>query len=587
MKLKLTTVLLSLLILGSCAKQRPVKNCETFAELPDPNVDTASWVGASPDVLNASYVSIDKKYPKSTMPVITEIVKAHKVEGWKGEKLSAQILLWAATDVAQVEFEISDFKSAEATLPSSIAQARFVRYVMTDEFAGGCGHRKPEDFAASLAADMLDNLDCFNIEAKTVRPVWVTVEIPRDAKEGLYTATIDLYARNHEKQQFTLEVDVINKVLPEPTEWTMHFDQWQHPSAVARIHNVEMWSDAHFDHLKAYMQMAANMGQKVITATLNKDPWNIQCFDPYADMITWTKNGDGTWTYDYKVFDRWVQFMMDLGVKKMINCYSMIPWNNEIHYVDGATKETINVKADPGTKVFDDMWIPFLKDFVKHLKEKGWLKITNIAMDERSPKEMEATVATLQKYAPELGIALADNHESYKRYPFIKDMCVAAGAPVDHADIVDRRERGLITTYYVCCSDEFPNTFTFSEPAEAAYISWYAVAADYDGFLRWAFNSWVENPLTDSRFRTWPAGDTYLIYPDARSSIRYERTVEGVQDFEKIQILRKELAAKNETAKLEELNQIIAKFNSVKRTATWNEDLNKAKAFLNQLAREL
>lgn len=135
--------------------------------------------------------------------------------------------------------------------------------------------------------------------------------------------------------------------------------------------------------------------------------------------------------------------------------------------------------------------------------------------------------------------------------------------------------------------DEFPNTFTFSDAAEATYISWYAAAADFDGFLRWAFNSWVENPLTDSRFRTWPAGDTYLIYPDARSSIRYERTVEGVQDFEKIQILRKDLAAKNEIVKLEELNQVIAKFNTIERTATWNDDLNEAKILLNRLAREL
>ena len=29
-------------------------------------------------------------------------------------------------------------------------------------------------------------------------------------------------------------------------------------------------------------------------------------------MITWTKNEDGSWTFDYSVFDRWVEFMMSL-----------------------------------------------------------------------------------------------------------------------------------------------------------------------------------------------------------------------------------------------------------------------------------
>lgn len=46
------------------------------------------------------------------------------------------------------------------------------------------------------------------------------------------------------------------------------------------------------------------------------------------------------------------------------------------------------------------------------------------------------------------------------------------------------------------------------------------------------------DPLTDSRFRAWLAGDTYLVYPDARSSIRFERLREGIQDAEKIRILK-------------------------------------------------
>lgn len=64
------------------------------------------------------------------------------------------------------------------------------------------------------------------------------------------------------------------------------------------------------------------------------------------------------------------------------------------------------------------------------------------------------------------------------------------------------------------------------------------MAAGYNGSLRWAFNSWVENPLVDSRFRTWPAGDTYIVYPQARGSIRYERLLEGIQDYEKISIVK-------------------------------------------------
>lgn len=587
-KLFLSIILLCLLLVN-CTQQRSVKSCDTFQEMKDPTNDTLSdWSKMPNENLMASFVSIDKKYPKSVMPTIEKSLTTEKVTGWKGERLSVQLLLWSAHDANQVEVEFGEFKSEKGSLPSEIAQARFVRYIMTDEFAEGCGYRKPENYASSLSPDMLDNLDCFNMEAKTVRPVWITIEIPRTAQSGNYIGNISLHARDQKTQSFELEVEVLDKTLPPPSEWQFHLDQWQHPSAVARVHKLKPWSDEHFEKMKPVMQMLANAGQKVITANINKDPWNHQCFDAYEDMIVWTKNTDGTWTYDYSVFDRWVQFMMDMGVKKMINCYSMAPWNDELQYIDAQSQETVTVTAKPGTKEFEQMWGAFLPDFVKHLKSKNWLELTNIAMDERSPEAMKATLDALNKYAPELGVALADNHKSYKKYPFIKDMCVGVDGQVDLQDIKERREKGLITTFYVCCSHPFPNQFTFSDSGESAYIGWFAAANDFDGFLRWAFNSWVENPETDSRFLSWPAGDTYIVYPDARSSIRYERLVEGIQDYEKIQIIKEQLQQSNTNAdkvKLDQLNTAIAKLGTVERTATWNDDLNAAKTLLNQLAK--
>ena len=586
-KLFLAAIPLCLLLSG-CSEQRPVKTCDTFEEMKDPTDDTLSDWSKLPDKkLTASFVSIDRKYPKSAPPDIAAGLTTQKITGWRGERLSAQLLLWSAHAVKQVELEFGDFRSGQESLPPQIAQARFLRYVMTDEFAGGCGHRKPENYASSLVPDMLDSLDCFDLAAKTVRPVWITVDIPRTARPGKYTGNIRLYAQGQKRQDFELEIEVSDQTLPPPADWQFHLDQWQHPSAVARVNRLKPWSDEHFGKMKPVMQLLANAGQKVITATINKDPWNHQCFDAYEDMIVWTRHTDGIWTYDYSVFDRWVRFMMDLGVKKMINCYSMAPWNDELHYKDAGSGETVTIVAKPGSKEFEQMWGSFLPDFVKHLKTKGWLEITNIAMDERSPAAMEATLNTLEKYAPELGVALADNHKSYKKYPFIKDMCVGAGSRVDLQDIEQRRAKGLTTTFYVCCSHSFPNQFTFSDNAESAYIGWYVAANNLDGFLRWAFNSWVENPETDSRFRTWPAGDTYIVYPGGRSSVRYERLLEGIQDYEKIRIIREQLLQSGtgaDSSKLERLNAAIARLGTVERTATWNEDLNAAKTVLNELS---
>jgi hypothetical protein len=573
-----------LLAFSSCDWKRPKKEFITFQEMQDPTNDTLSdWSNVKAG-LHSSFISIDVRAPKSVAPEV-EIKKSEKVTGWKGEKVSAQMILWTTADVDQVELEFDDFISESATLLASIAQARFVRYVMTDEFAEGCGHRKPEDYAASISADMLDNLDNFNIEAKTVRPVWLTIDIPSDAVAGNYKGKLNLYAERKFVEDFEIEVEVVNQLLPEPSEWVYHLDLWQHPSAVARVHNLELWSDAHFEKMRPIMKMLADAGQKVITATLNKDPWNHQSFDAYADMIIWTKNEDQSWSFDYTVFDKWVEFMMDLGVTDMINCYSLLTWNNQVHYNDMEKKELVTLELKAQSDEYAEFWTVFLKDFTRHLKAKGWLEITNIAMDERSPADMQAALKVLETAAPELGISLADNHKSYKQYPGIKDISVGANSVVDKEDIITRRAEGLNTTWYVCCADPFANMFTFSEPAEAVYAGWHTVAADLDGMLRWAYNSWVENPLTDSRYKTWPAGDTYMVYPDARSSIRFERLIEGIQDAEKIRILRKQYSDENTSeslAKLNELEEAIKYFYTLEPSDDWNDKLNEAKKLLNR-----
>lgn len=563
----------------------PLRITSSFEEMPDPQCDEAAQWSDNSKGFNVSFVSTNSKFAKSQEPCIT-LEDNIKLTGWRNEKVHAEILVWSKDSIADIECQLSNFVSANSKLDADIAKVSFVRYVMTDEFAGGCGYRQPEDFIARLSQDMLDPITTMDMTPQTVRPLWISIDIPKAAPTGLYRAEVTITSKNNEAKKLHLDLDVQDATLSDASQWTYHLDLWQHPSAVARTEGLKMWSDEHFEALKAPMTMLAKAGQKVITATLNKDPWNNQCFDPYADMITWTKHSDGKWSYNYEVFDRWVTLMMGLGIDKMINCYSVVPWNNEIHYFDEATDTLVNIKADPGTEVFNEVWHHFFKDFKGHLSERGWLEITNVAMDERTPKEMEATIKMLQKEAPELGIAYADNQKSYKKYPFVKDISIAASATIDPKDLAERQKNGLITTYYVCCSDAFPNMFTFSAPGESVYAGWYALAMNLDGFLRWAYNSWVENPLTDSRFRTWPAGDTYMIYPEAKSSIRFEKLIEGIQDVEKVKALRETLASKeNNEAKeaLEELNRTVSNFATIKPEEDYKEMLSQAKETLNRI----
>ena len=138
-------------------------------------------------------------------------------------------------------------------------------------------------------------------------------------------------------------------------------------------------------------------------------------------------------------------------------------------------------------------------------------------------------------------------------------------------------------TFYTCCSPQRPNTFTDSAPAESAYLGWYAAATGYSGYLRWAYNSWVKNPCVDSRFRTWRAGDCYFVYPDG-PSIAFQRLIEGIQDNEKIRILKEEGLDPKKAALLDAQLQRILDIDWEKSTdAEVAQVINDGKALLKSL----
>lgn len=506
----------------------------------------------------------DVRYKKLDVPDV-KATGTLRLKAWKGERVNAQAVLWTQKDLEGVEMTVSELKNGNSVIPASAVRTHFVRYVMTDELnkdgSGGCGARENKaEWDSLMVADVLDIVRVREVKARTTQPVWLNVWVPAEAKPGKYKGTLTVTGKNFEAMKLPFEIEVVNRTLPEPQKWAFHLDLWQNPYAVARYYQVPLWSKAHFDAMRPLMKMLANAGQRAITASIMHKPWAGQTEDAYDSMIFRMKKLDGTWVYDYTVFDKWVEFMMnEVGIKDLISCYTMIPWALSFDYFDQATNRVQFIKAAPGDEAYAEYWGTFLKDFSRHLREKGWFEKTAISMDERPMEAMQEAIKVIKAADPEFKITLAGNyHEEIQGDLYYLSIPYGNQFPVDVK--AERERKGQISTVYTCCTEAFPNTFTFSAPAEAAWTALHAVAGGYDGYLRWAVNSWPIDPLRDSRFRTWAAGDTYSIYPGPRSSIRFERLVEGLQDCEKIYVLREELEAKGATGKLKKLNAKLSEF---------------------------
>ncbi|WP_316803911.1 DUF4091 domain-containing protein [Pedobacter nototheniae] len=549
-------------------------------KLPAKQIIDHNWSKA-PAGLNISFANSNVRFAKELPPTIS-IQTTWNTSAWKGEKIHTQLLLWANSNIANLTVQISDLKDEKGnSIQKENITSGFIKYVITDEFRDGCGYRKAADFDSSYVADLIDTkINNINITAKNTQPVWLSIKIPANAKAGNYAGTVKIIA--DQEYSLPVKIEVIDKVLSAPVNWSYDLDLWQHPAAIARTHDVKLWSDAHFALMKPYYVMLANAGQKTITASIVNEPWGHQTYDDYPSLIKWIKKKDGSWVYDYSLFDKYVSFVMSTGITEHINCYSMVPWKIAFTYWDDALQKEAVFTEAIGTPGYNAFWKTMLVDFTRHLKSKKWFTKTYIAMDERPMKSMQAVINLLKSIDPNWKIALAgEYHPEIEKD--IDNYCIASKWEFPKDILEKRNKQGKISTWYTCCTEAYPNSFSFSSPAESVWIGWYTASKNMDGYLRWAYNSWTKNPLTDTRFTAWPAGDTYQVYPGPLSSVRFEKLIEGAQDFEKIKQLKLQYTNSNNSTALAELNKALENFN-IKSLSTVpaNEILEQVKPLLNK-----
>lgn len=494
--------------------------------------------------------------------------KAFNHVAWRGEKVFAQAVVSSEEELKDVRLSVSDLRNGKSLIGAENIRLQFVSYVVSDLLDttkyGQCGSREDKSkWGEVLVADVLDINDSMTVPAGRKQPVWMTVGVPSDARPGKYSGKLTVTSSNAKARSLNVELTVADHVLPPARDWAFHLDLWQNPYSVARYENVPLWSEAHFEAMRPVMRMLAEAGQKSVTATIMSRPWNGQTEDAFGSMVTKIRRIDGTWLYDYTIFDRWVEFMFSLGIDRQINCYSMIPWALQFDYIDQATSSPATFQAAPGSEEYNEYWGAFIADFARHLKAKGWFEKTMIAMDERPLESMQAVLGLIRKVEPAFKISLAGNYHEPVIYDIVDFSETFSGKQeFPESAKTKRKELGLTTTFYTCCAEAHPNMFVISNPDEAAWLGWFAQAEGYDGYLRWAYNSWTLDPLTDARFRTWPAGDCFVVYPGGRGSVRFSKLVEGIQDFEKVRILRSRWQETGNEAKLGQLTGILKSFTS-------------------------
>lgn len=519
-------------------------------------VDTSGWEteGVSPRL---TWVSKNVHYRQLATPPRVAVADT-TINVWRGERAGIEALLVSPGGSGPLSLRMSGLKRGGKTFDAPGSSASWMRYVTTTAW-NACGY-PPDTLPTYTVPDMIDLPGIpAELPARSVRPIWCTVEVPSDLAPGAYTMTLDVVDDRTKATvgSLGLTLKVNKRALPAGKDMDFYLDLWQQPYSVSRYYGVEPWSDDHFRLMRPYMEKLARAGQKTVSVILFYEPWGEQSHDKFEPMVATTRMPDGSWQFGYDVFDRWVDYMDSFGINANLSCFTMVPWELKFRYLDAATGKYEFLEAKTDSPEYEKLWTDFLRDFASHLRKRGLYDKTMIVMDERGLTDMLNARRVAQKAVPGIKMSLAGSYheelvDSLESYTLIK-------GDFFPDDVMRRRYAtpGFITLMYTCCATPAPSQFSNSDPADGAYLPVYATATGHDGYLHWSYMNWQDNPLEDTRFRMFAPGDTYFIYPDGRSSIRYERMVEGIQMSEKLRLLREELLAAKDVDGLQQLERAL------------------------------
>lgn len=559
-------------------------------------VDAGKWAKEKRG-LHAAFGSEDELYFRTEVPQIKNESITWEAIGWKGERLNTQIVVWSPDTLQQVRFNVSDLKNEKGkSLSKENIRLNKVSYVLANFPYGSnepdCsetphknGFLMPDRFSPVAVGT-----DRFDVPGKTVRPVWVSLNIPADAEPGTYTGMVEVNtADNH--AALNIKIRVQDQLLPKPHEWQHRLDLWQNPWVIASYYHVKPWSDEHKSLLKKHLQLYADAGGTWITTYGVHSPWGDNEYAIEGGMINWIKSKDGSWKFDYSIFDQYVELAMSAGIDKAITVYTPLPWGERFFYTDEATGNIIQEQWLPAQDIYKANWNVFLTGLRSHLEKKGWLDKTYLGINENAMEQTLAAIKVVKQHSKDWKITYAgDWHEQLDT--LLTDYCFLYGKEAGVNEVKARAARGQTTTYYVCCNPAKPNNFLFSPPVEGRWQGWYSAAHGYNGFLRWAYDAWPEDPMRDARYGSWAAGDCYLVYPGGNSCIRFEKLREGIVDYEKIRII-KVLAAKSSDASVKNLVAALdAHLQTLNDEKIFNEeklksDIAKGRAMINELSEKL
>jgi len=462
-----------------------------------------------------------------------------KIFGIRGEIISGQVAIYTKKNLVDVTVNIDLFKDGVSgmTLPPEAVEWNFVGSI---PLTANTPNQPPDVVsrpAPAMFPDYLISEKEITIKARSYRSIWLTVNIPENANEGIYNGKVTVKCK---KKECTLPVSITVYPLSLPSERHLKVVEWHSVNGFDKFHGIkDVYSTEWFTMLGKYAENMASHRQNV--------------FQVPMDVIEIKRSSDGNLEFDFKRFDQIANVFWDTKKMDILETGFLANFGDEAWFSTEIVLKDFTVidsKTSNQIKMQGEEVVPYLVPaFERHLRQKGWLNKTLFHIrDEPSVhnalawKEMSDY---LHKYAPDL--TRGDAIET----TFILDDIEIACPKLDHFATWNEtyktwQERGNELWFYtvgIYQGSRFPDKTIDMPLIDSRLMHWLNYKYDAVGYLHWGYNQWDDDPFNKVGEHM---GDAWLVYPaksGVLNSTRWEQMRNGIQDYEYFWMLESKIKA--------------------------------------------
>jgi glycosyl hydrolase family 123 len=328
-------------------------------------------------------------------------VRPVRLSGARNGAFTGRVLVSSLSPIKGLTVTASDLKGA-AVIPAAAVQVRY------GQPNGSAYRRRGPATYDGLALASPATIAVVKGSGRAAQPVWITINVPKDAKPGDYAGALTVSAKDADDVAVPIKLSVADWTLPDVKDFASWFGLVQSPESLAMHYKVPMWSEKHWALIDRSFELMGQVGTRIVYIPLIR---RSHFGNPHS-MVRWIKKADGTWDHDFSIFEKYIDTALKrLGKLDVIVLHS---WGCKSGgaYMARNAKESASLpmyftQLDPKTGVLTEakgptwnspditaFWKPVFDGIRARLEKRGVAKamMLGIAQDTRPSKRCQAVL---------------------------------------------------------------------------------------------------------------------------------------------------------------------------------------------------